>query len=145
MCSPLFVLLNSFTWPHNYTRNEAHLLPATFPHRHTVFWVIQRIHRTDEEPALGCSFPKHPLQPAEGQALSGPSTAAPSPSSVPQDTKDEVGQGIFTFSDRISPTKCQLWSCTASLQRTSWDSITHRCLFFLTVQDTCTQTDLKPL
>lgn len=110
--SPLFVLLSSFTWPHNYTRNEAYLLPATLPHRHMVFRVVQPIHRTAEEPALGRGFPKHPPHPMEGQALCRPCTAVPSyhrsPSSMPQATKDDTGQGIFTFSNRINPTECQL-------------------------------------
>lgn len=109
VCSPLFLLLSSFTWPHSYTRNEAYLPPATLQHRHAVFQIVQPTHRTAEEPALGCGFPKHPLHPTEGQALCKLCTAVPSyhrsPSSVPQATKDEAGQEIFIFSNRINPTE----------------------------------------
>lgn len=126
MCSLLLILLSSFTWPHNYTRNEAHLLPATLPHRHAVFRVIQPIRRTAQEPAPGRGFPKRPLHPLYHQ----------SPRSMPQ---------IFTFSNRINPTKCQLWSCTPFLLGTSRESISHRCLCFLPTQDTCAQPDFKTL
>ena len=100
-----------------------------------MFRVIQPIHRTAKEPALGYGFPKHALHPTEGQALCRPCTAVPSyhwsPSSVPQAIKDEARQENLHFPTELTLLSARyravLLSCSPHLGSPSATTICFSC------------------